>query len=299
MWLAFEPPENRILRPEAYALAAADAEAYGARWVIALEAGTAADRARAAAALAAVGRVLRFFEAHRGRRQFIPRAVLGVLSDFSGPNREPAEELLNLLARRALPFRILDKTAPEEGWLEGLKTVIDPDAAPASGRLRESLLSFVRAGGLLITGPQWGAEHGAPAEGGVHGRFRVFRVGKGRLAIAKEESGDPYLAALDAHLPLGRRHDVIRLWNAGPLNAHYTVAPQGRPAVVQLLNYSLRQAAHPVTVGLAERYRAALAAGLPGVGAKQAPSAPAAVARCRSTCGSRCRAGATFIRPMT
>jgi len=257
VWLVFEPPENRVLRPEAYALAAADAEAYGARWLITLATTTAADRAQAAAALGAVGRVLRFFEAHRNWRAFGPRAVLGVLSDFSGAHREAAEEILNLLARRALPFRILEKAAVGARSLEGLKAVIDPDASPASGPLRERLLSFVRAGGLLVTGPQWGAEEGVPAPGDVHGRYRVFQVGRGRLAIAKEEFGDPYLAALDVHLLLGRRHDVIRLWNAGSLNAYYTVAPPGRPALVQLLNYSLRGAAHSVTVGLSERYRAA------------------------------------------
>jgi len=258
LWLVFEPPEKVLLRPEAYALAVADCETYGGRWVIALDAVAESDPARARGLLAAAGRAVRFFMQHARWRTFVPHAAVGILSDFSGANRDPSYELLNLLARRPLPFRILENARGAALPLEGLKAVIYADQQPPEAPLRERLLAFARAGGLLVTGPQWGAREGAPAPGDVYERFTVWRTGKGRLAIAKEELSDPYLAALDVHLLLGHEHDLLRLWNGGSLNVYYTSSPAaGRSGLLQLVNYTTRRAAHPVTVGLAQPYKKA------------------------------------------
>lgn len=256
-WLAYEPPADKLLTPQSYALAAADAEAHGARWVISLDAATAAEVTYAKAALRAISQVLSFFSAHRAWRQFRPCAAVGVLSDFSGNNRELAEELLNLLSRRHLPFRVLPKSSQGEAPLNGLKAIVYPDASMPPAPLRNHLLDFVRAGGLLITGPQWELHEGSPGPEDVYRRFRVFNAGRGRLAIAKEELSDPYLLALDTHLLLGRAHDLIRLWNGGSLNVYYAASPDSKRALVQLINYATRRPAHPVTVGLARRYRQA------------------------------------------
>lgn len=256
LWIFCEPPEKTVLGPESYALAVADAEAHGARWAITLDSASAADRARAARALAAVGAAVKFFQAHRAWRAFAPRGIVGVLSDFAEPNQELAEEILNLLSRRWLPFRVLMKSdAPPS--LRGLKAVIYPDQGPPEPVLRERLLGFVRAGGLLIVGPHWPAREGSPGPGDVYGRFDVLHAGKGRLAVAREPLTDPYLVALDTHLLLSHRHDLLRLWNGGSLNAYYTEAPGGKLRLVQLLNYAARRAAHPVTLGLADSFRVA------------------------------------------
>lgn len=257
LWLVFEPPEKTVVRAEAYALAVADCEAYGGRWVIALDAAAESDATGARQALEAAGRALRFFEKQARWRAFVPRAVLGVLSDFAGENREVGYELLNLLARRPLPFRVLEKRPGAMPALTGLKAVVYPDQQAPEPPLRERLLAFVRSGGLLVSGPHWGGAEGVEAPGDVYGRFTVRRVGSGRLAVAKEELSDPYLAALDVHLLLGHEHDLVRLWNGGSLNVHYTAPEAGGEALLQLVNYTTRRAAHPVTVGLTERYRAA------------------------------------------
>jgi len=256
IWLVFDPPGGTVLRPESYALAVADSEAFGARWVVSLDEQAQADTGLAARVLRAVGDALRFFGQHRAWSGYVTCAVLGVLSDYSGDDRHMAEEILNLLARRHLPFRVLRKTDGKPQF-EGLKAMIYPDARPPATELERRLLDFVRQGGLLITGPVWRAREGSPGPEDVHRRFDVLLLGKGRLAIAREPFSDPYLVALDAHLLLGRRHDLIRLWNGGSLNVHYTAERGGKRAVVQLVNYSTRRPAHVVTLGLTTRYRRA------------------------------------------
>lgn len=257
VWLFFDPPERTVLGPNAYQLAAADAEAFGAHWAVALDEEAQARPERAALILQQIATVLRFFERRREWRDWPPRSALGVLSDFSGDHRHLAEEILNLLARRHLPYRVLDKRAPDKLVLDGLKAVIYPDSQPPDRPLEQLLLAFVRRGGLLIAGPSWRARTGRPRPPDVHGRFHVLAVGNGRLAIAKEAFSDPYLVALDAHLLLGRRHDPIRLWNGGSLNAHYVAQPGGRRAVVHLVNYSARRPAHSVTLGVNAPFRRA------------------------------------------
>ncbi|MBI1895668.1 MAG: hypothetical protein HYS04_03890, partial [Acidobacteria bacterium] len=59
----------------------------------------------------------------------------------------------------------------------------------------------------------------------------------------------------DAHLMLGRKHDVIRLWNAGSMNVQYTRA--GSSGRVQLVNFAARGFGHPVSLWVAQPYRAA------------------------------------------
>jgi hypothetical protein len=98
---------------------------------------------------------------------------------------------------------------------------------------------------------------GAPAAGDTYERFQVRAVGKGRLAAAKEELLDPYLLVMDAHLLLSHRQDPLHFFNAGTTNSYYTASPDGRQALVQIVNYAMRVAGHPISFTTQERYRAA------------------------------------------
>src|SRR5437867_10832282 len=54
-------------------------------------------------------------------------AVVGVLSDFSEPNRNLSWETLNLLARRELPFHIIEKSRSLTTPLTGYKAILYTD----------------------------------------------------------------------------------------------------------------------------------------------------------------------------
>ena len=53
-----------------------------------------------------------------------------------------------------------------------------------------------------------------------------------------------------------RRYDVMRLWNGGSLNPHYTQSADGKRAVIQLVNYTARSTSN-VTLGLDKKFQKA------------------------------------------
>ena len=267
LWMVAEPPaKSPFLRAASYELAVADAETYGARWVVALDerlrAGLTSASQEALDTWKKIAAALAFFKARRQWQAYRPVSVVAVISDFSGANEELAGEILNLAAQRPLPARAIEKFNAAAASFGGLKAIIYPDKAPPPEPLRKKLLEFVRGGGLLIANDKWAPVEGEASEGDTYRRFQVRRLGKGRLAVAREELQDPYAVALDAHLLLSRRHDPARFFNAGSMNSHYTVAADGRKAVLQILNYALRAQGHPVSVRFPVRYRTARLWGL-------------------------------------
>lgn len=246
VWLASEPPKrNARLGPEVYLLAVAEAAAYGARWIASVEdqlwSGLGARDQQALEHWKKIGGAAGFFESHKEWLDYRPSGVLGVLSDFSGDNEFLATEILNLLSRRQLQYVILEKTAALSKSFDEIKAILYVDSAPPADELRAKLQSFVRPGGLLIC-PRGsdGLAAGPQPSGETHPRFDVRAVGRGRIAVAKEDFGDPYVLAADTHVLLSRRRDLVRLWNPGATNAHYTVSPDNKHGLVQILNYAHR-----------------------------------------------------------
>ena len=83
----------------------------------------------------------------------------------------------------------------------------------------------------------------------------ALRSYKGMLI--RPATADPYQIAVDTHMQMSRQSDVLRLWNAGSLNAYYTEAPGGGTRVVHLLNYAARNASGDVTLGLQQGFGSA------------------------------------------
>ncbi len=75
--------------------------------------------------------------------------------------------------------------------------------------------------------------------------------------VIRPKTDDPYQIAVDTHMQLSRKNDMLRLWNAGSLNALYTGSPDGRTQLVQLLNYAANNRSADLTLGLARPYRSA------------------------------------------
>jgi hypothetical protein len=262
IWIAAEAPAQAgIVLPAAYLLAVADAAAYGARWAIWLDnelrAGLAHKSGAALRTWRDMAGALRYFEERRAWKTLEPLGTVAVVSDFTGPNEFMSTEILNLLPRRGLPYRVVEKAGAAQALFDGLAAVIYPDREPPGAGLRASLEAFVRQGGLLVANAGYPAPPGAPAPADVHRRFRVRRVGKGRIALPTGELEDPYLVAADTHLLASHRHDPVRLFNTGTLNVHLTGAPDGRRALLQAINFAMRPSGNPVSAAFRRRYRAA------------------------------------------
>jgi hypothetical protein len=67
-------------------------------------------------------------------------------------------------------------------------------------------------------------------------------VGKGRLAVCKEEQPDTYDMVADIQADISHRNDVLRLYNAASMNFFYQASAQGGQEVIHLLNYTRRPA---------------------------------------------------------
>jgi hypothetical protein len=260
IWIDAAPPNDApVLRSEHYVLAVADAGAYGARWIVTLEPKLAASlAAREHEALFVWKNVMQsvaFFESQKQWRTFSQVASAGVVSDFAGPNEFIATELLNLAARRQLQCRAIYKPKATPAELNGVKAIVWMDTKAPAAEWATASKDLVSKGGLLI-GPasiQHFATGLAPA-GAFDGRYDLYNLGTGRIAIARKPWSDPYQLAADVHLLLSRRHDVIRLWNSGSTNAIYKTGPRGQ-AVVQILNFATRYSGSPVSLYVPHPYK--------------------------------------------
>ncbi len=237
VWLDFAPPAQA--RGEAYLLAAAEAEAYGAHWIL----------PPAAPDATRIVETLEYFADHPAWRDWTTVAALGVVSDFAGPNRFLATEFLNLAARRPLACRILTEP-PAPG---ALRAIVVIEMGAVSDALRQKMTKFAEGGGLVIAP----AGFFTAVSGEMRLGYHSFQTGRGEIVQPPSKWVDPYLVVNDAHFLVGREHDAFRIYNATSMNCHYAAPPDGKRAVAHLLNYSLRPGSHPVTLATARRYRSA------------------------------------------
>lgn len=258
VWLTYDPPKStEVVPPAAFVLAVAEAEAYGAHWVITLDErfrhGLESSSSEAVEAWKKIAAVLELSAAHPEWRTFEPVAPLAVISSFGGESEFLSREFLNLADRRGLAYHIVPLARAGEIALARFKAVLYLESGPPEGALREKLLGFARQGGLLIVPAP--LTEGKPAE--TRFGHDVYPIGKGRIAVPKEAWSDPYVLAGDVHLLIGHRHDPMRIWNGGMMNALYLASSDGSRGVVHLVNYSLRSTLDAVTLGFPKPYQSA------------------------------------------
>lgn len=262
VWMLYDPPgKGAVILPQRYAIAISDSEAAGARWVVSLDeslrAGLTGGNAAARGTWETISNTLAFFERHREWRAYRPLGVVGVVSDYRDGNFELSGEILNLMARRDLLFRVIWKSQALAQPFDGLKALVYADSEQPPAELRRKMLTFVEQGGLLITGPKWGAE--GKSTGHPHARFDLRALGRGRLAVAKGELSDPYEIASDTQFLLSHANDVVKLFNASASGGfHYSGSADGKRSLLQLLIYAAgRAASQNMTVWTRRMYRRA------------------------------------------
>lgn len=237
VWVDAAPAPGTAVTAESYSMAIADSAAYGGRWIVSLDqplaSALAAGKAEARRPWDRIVQTSAFFAAHKAWADYAPVSVLGVISGFSGGDEFFSHELLNLLARAGLQYRILPKSRPLE--TAGLRALTYTDEEPPSAALQKQIADFVSAGGMLIAG-KWPAPAGSSLPSPVE-RFSVFSAAKGKIAISKEPPGDPFDFAGDCAVLVSHRYDLVRFWNCGAAMSFYTTAPNARGAIVHLVFY--------------------------------------------------------------
>jgi hypothetical protein len=257
VWLTYSPPGPKEIVPvQDYVRPIAEAGAYGARWVIALDGqfAHAIDRRndRALGVWHQMMGVLSLFESRREWRTWQPVAALAVVSSFQGDARLMAEEFLNLAPRRHLACRIVLASDLATASFEKEAAILYLDAAPPQGDARSILVRFAENGGSVFA-PR-GIIQAKPVE--TRQAHAIHPLGRGRVITPLEKWEDPFALARQVHLLLSIREDVVQIWNGGDMNSHYLSSPDGRRAVVHLIPYASGNT-QPITIGVRKPYRSA------------------------------------------
>jgi len=260
VWVDAAPPEGGV-PASAYLIAMADAATYQGRWILTLAAGLAEDVAsRKADAVQAWKQLVSassFFAERKLSAQYLPRAVVGAISDFAGENESLSQEVLNMLARANQQYRVIPKKDLSAASLDGLRAIVYVDIGLPGAALRAQMLRFVEAGGLLVTRQKWHPlADNTPWKTDEHPRFSIAGLGKGRVAVAKEDPDDPYLLANDSVTLVSRRYDLLRFWNFGPVGSRLTCAEDQRKAAAQIVSFA-EPGVYGPTVWVAGGYRKA------------------------------------------
>ena len=262
LWLAFEPAMSEsAVDAASYRLALADSESSGARWIVSLD-----DRFRLAlsdqqaAALEQwnqITEVVAFFRSRSAWDELHPKAALGITAGDADAEAFMQGEILNLLGRRQVPFRILGNGPWKVEETQNLAAILCSEAGVPDATQRGLLLQFAEHGGLLIVPDTWEKPTGAVVSHDLEDDYVLVRCGSGRLAWSREAWQDPYRVAESIHLLMSRRNDLFRLGNGASMSARCTGSSDGRMMLIQLVSFDRRAGRVPVSLWVKSQFRTA------------------------------------------
>lgn len=250
VWISYAP---RAKSAAEYQRAVADAAIAGGHWVLALDDGLRASLLRKQpAALEAwrrVGGCLKFYQEHADWREFLPQGPLGIVLDRGGSNPEIADEYLNLIARRQVPYRVIERARLGPAAIKGLAGVLIAGLPAPTDAERKVLLAFAEEGGLVVAGSSWGTE--VPRDQ----PFAEMPSGKGRIVVYRDDLPDPESVSRDMPDLL---RGALKVWffNTPSVLAYASSDASGERVLLQLLNYG-RHPSEALTVRLAGEFRTA------------------------------------------
>jgi len=213
----------------------ADAAVAGGRWIVALDDDLRAQLFRqdnrGLATWHGIAAYLKFAEDHADWRSFVPYGNLGVILDTAGQNSDFSDEYLNLATRRHVPYRLVSRRELTSASLANFQAVLAPDLAPATAAERKILSDFAEKGGLVVTGPSWGE---APKDE----PYAEVRLGKGRVAVYKEDPPDPESVAKDLADLMDPEAMGFSVFNVPSGITDVSTSGSGRRVLVQVLSYA-------------------------------------------------------------
>jgi hypothetical protein len=262
LWLAFEPVmTGSAVDAASYRLALADSESSGARWIVSLDdrfrLALSAQHAAALEQWRKIAEALAFFRNRSVWDELHPKAALGIAAGDADAQAFMQGEILNLLGRRQVPFRILSKGSWKVDETQNLVAILCSDAGLPDATERGLLLKFAKHGGLLIVPNSWEKPTGAALSHDLEDEYVLVRFGSGRLAWSREAWQDPYRVAETVHLLMSRRNDLFRLGNGASMSVRCTGSSDGRRMLIQLVSFDRRAGRGPVSLWVKSKFRAA------------------------------------------
>ena len=226
VWIANLPPSKTAVSTTRYLQVIADAAISGARWVIAFDddlVGRLAAREESAMGTwKRMAGMLRYFEQHPEWRAMPEGGQLALVQD-PGKGGLLSGGILDMIAVKHTPVRPISRRQLTPASLAGATMAVNVDGDALTPEQREVLRGFTRAGGTLLTGPP-GWKDPTP--------------GAGKITLEKAEMERLNDIWHEVNLMIGRRNMGVRLFNVASMLSNYLAAPDGKTAIVHLLNYS-------------------------------------------------------------
>jgi len=226
VWIANQPPPKTVITGARYLQVFADAAISGGRWVIALDNDFAARlhnrEADAMSDWRRLSALARYFEQHPEWRHMREDGKLAIVQD-------PAKGgllsggILDMIAVKHTPVRPVPQQHLSADALAGATLAVNVDSESLTPEQKEILRNFTRGGGTLLTGPP-GWKDPTPNAGSI-------TLEKAEL----ERLNDIWR---DVNNMVGRRNLGVRLFNVSSMLSNLLGAPDGKTAVLHLVNYS-------------------------------------------------------------
>jgi hypothetical protein len=250
VWIAQRPTVPSV---DAHLKSIADAAAAGGHWIVTLEDGLRPKLLRRDAEALSVWRrigvYLAFFEDHAAWHSLSPFGTVGLILDPAGPNLAHSEECLNLVARRQIPYRVIERSQLGAPAVTGLRAVFAFDLAPPTAAERKILLDFAEQGGLVLGGPSWGTP---PKDQS----YTMLAAGQGELAVYKDPAADPASVARDLNDLLPTPELGVSVFGAPSVLSYVSTTEAGDRLLIQSVNYA-GMPAESLTIWIAGRYSTA------------------------------------------
>jgi hypothetical protein len=239
--------------PDLYLRSIADAAAAGGRWILSIDDSLRPTllrrEAKALALWRNIGAFLAFFEKHAEWRNLAPFGAVAIILDTAGPRLDNTEEFLNLVARRQIPYRVIDRSRLSAPALEGLRAVLAFDLAPPTEAERKVLRDFASQGGLVLGGPAWGSP---PKDQS----YTVASVDQGEVAVYKDEAPDPQSVARDLNDLLTTPDFGVSVFDAPSVLSYVSTNDAGSRMLIQMVNYA-DTPADALTIWVTRKFQAA------------------------------------------
>ena len=238
-WLGHRPKlyRDQPFELRDYVRAVADAAMAGGRWIVALDAGWQAGLAAGDPAVVAdwkrLGETIRFFEELPDWKMLPPKPALVLVHDPASPDVFTTADVLNMLAVRHVPHRVILRSDLEAGRAPAGATVLAYDQAPPSDGEHEALQAFADSGGLLIFGPVWSMHEYKAGDD-----FRRVIPGRGSKVAypAPELDSDKFAGELRSRIE--KKRASPKIYNVGTIMSRYAADAQTGRSILHLTEYS-------------------------------------------------------------
>jgi hypothetical protein len=210
----------------------------GARWIVAVgnewRPGLFAGEKEVVEEWHRLGEYVLFFEAQN--REFssyeVSPSVL-IVHDPSDQSQFDSFDILNMLAVRQIPHRVVLRPDLRPTEIEKETKVLAFDLAPPKEREYETLQSFTSSGGTLVTGPRWWLEQ--EQEGA---NFKKVIAGAGSIrTFATKEAMDSDRFSRAMRDLVDQKRAAPKMYNVGTIISLYRVDPATHRTLVQMTEY--------------------------------------------------------------